>query len=825
MSFRRTRRILAGVLLGITLSFSGCSLYEGPPPQRKKDFGQGSLGCLKDFNAKLVRYFDGKSSAADVNRLAECSKNALRTFGDLVRGENRDRFTAEEVRNFIQRYFLGDVVISDSLLHELMRVKQALVGGKETDFTQEDLKEAEGLINVFRDVLLKLLPSTPLSMDRVSKASLSYVDNETRAIAEVGDILGKRITDKDSTYSFDELGRLFDEIIRAFPGSAVTLGGIRGNLKMAGLLKEVLISPDRPRNTVTAAEWRLVFQDGSRWLGNYLKFKNLQGRYSDWTRGPARARLAAVLDESMGLLDQVVARHCPKGDAINDHGCRVAPGIPFALIQEVIGDLDWDWTIGGVKFEKTTIELLFQPLVRHFFGGTDLTNTGRAASRLTAKHVGRLRTLIHEWIDGARYVEGAYARITRSPDFDADAVVSTADLTNADPTEILRANGGVTAAALAVAEGLRDSFSHTVALGAPGVDGAIFDGKNKTRGRVYRELVRYTWLRPLLKAAVLGYMVGPKVPARGSHVERDGLDIHEFEAMITDYWQLLLDFKMVADGVNTPAGDAKNRFREASLFTQASDGNALISIDEGVQLVLYMLSSEPLGSRVHARAVALCPTKDRDPYGEPMVEPTCYRKKIYDFLDSNKETADLWAPFPLLVQFYKTLNQDERAEFQRYVELAARKPGWKPGDYFTSADSDALPMMFHYIEALFLRFDTGTGRKIGPADGFIDKPEAKVAFPVFRNTLADLSGMKPTNRKVESVFYYLLANGNPPVNDNMSSWRWFWKSAEFIIWWHWRRPPFQADRLSLLQVFATLSNSSPNPTPASHPVPHPASGE
>jgi hypothetical protein len=86
MSFRRTRRILAGVLLGITLSFSGCSLYEGPPPQRKKDFGQGSLGCLKDFNAKLVRYFDGKSSAADVNRLAECSKNALRTFGDLVRG-------------------------------------------------------------------------------------------------------------------------------------------------------------------------------------------------------------------------------------------------------------------------------------------------------------------------------------------------------------------------------------------------------------------------------------------------------------------------------------------------------------------------------------------------------------------------------------------------------------------------------------------------------------------------------------------------------------------------------------------------------------------
>lgn len=792
------RRPLAMAAL---LALAGCSLYEGPPPARKKEFSQGSLGCLKDFNAKLVLYFDGMASPADVNRIADCSIGALRAFGELVRGENRDRFTAQEVRHFLQRYFLDDTVFSDGLMREIMRVKQALVGGKETDFTPVDLKEAEELINVFRDVLLRLQPSMPISLERVSNENVDYVENETRAIADVGEILGRRITEKDSTYSFEEMGRLCDELVRTFPAATGSLGSLRGNLKIAGIFKEMMVSPGRPRGTVSAAEWRILFREGSRWLGNYLKYLNLQGKYSDWTRGNGRARFSVVVGESIDLLERVVARHCPQGESQPGGGCTVAPGIPFKLIQEVMENLDWDGTIAGVKFEKSTIKRLVEPVFRHFFAGTDTSETGRSATGLTADHLDRIRALIREWIDGARYVEGVYTRILRAPDFGENATVDTQSILKTDVREVLRATGGVTEAAIRVSDGLRVSFSHSIALMDRGSRGVVFDGKNKERSRVYRELTRYTWLRPLLKAAVLGYMVGPEVAIREKKLERDGLTLNEFESMIEDYWQLLVDFQLVGPK-NSPAGDAKNRFREASLFTWVSDGNTLISVEEGVQLVLYMLSANPLGQDVHVRAKKLCPTGGMDDYGQPAVEPACYRKKMFEFKAKNPDTSDLWTQFPILIRFFDGIKPDKQTEFREYVETAIRKPGVKPTDYFGSDDSDAVPMMFHYIEAAFLRFDVNR-------DGFLDKAEAKTAFPVFRTILAEKADMKPTDGKLISVFYYLLANGSPPVTDSMGAWSRFWHSAGFL-WWHWTKPSFKADRLGLLQVFATLS-AAPSP--------------
>ncbi|MBS1964182.1 MAG: hypothetical protein JST04_18360 [Bdellovibrionales bacterium] len=806
MSFkRRLRAGLLAAVLALSGSFSGCSLYEGPPPPRKKEFSQGNLGCLKDFGAKLILYFDGEGTPEGVNKVADCAISALRTFGDLVRGENRDRFTAQEVRNFMQRYFLDDVVVSDAFLRELMRVKQALVGGKETDFTPSDLKEAEGLVNAFREILLRLQPVMPLSVDRTRTESIEYVEAEAKAITEVGEIFGRRITEKDSTYSFDELGRLLDEIARAFPATAVTLENIRSNLKVAGVLKEMLISPESPRGTVTAAEWRLVFQDGSRWLGNYLKYLNMQGKFPDWTRGDGRARLAVVIGESIDLFDRVVDRHCPKGSKLPNGRCAVAPGIPFSLVQEVMEAIDWDGTIGDVKFRKSTLENLMVPLVRHFFGGTDLSETGRAANRITADHLDRIRSLVRDWLDGARYVEGLFAKMTRNPAFPDNAQITTESILKTDVREVLRANGGVTESSVAIADGLRGAFRDTYALSDAASRGAIFDGKNKTRPRVYRELVRYTWLRPLMRAAVLGYMESGDLAKRSKYVDSDGLTRPELEMMIKDYWQILVDFQMVGQH-NSPEKDSKNRFREAALFTQVSDGNLLISVGEGVQLVLYMLSSDPIGKEMHSRVARICRNGPPDDYGQPTIEPNCYRTNLLDFRPSNPTNKDLLAPFPVLIRFYQGLSEKDRAKFAEYAEIAIRKPGYTEATYFGSDASDSLPMMFHYIEALFLRFDKN-------GDGFIDKAEAKEAFPVFANTLADIADMKPTDGKLVSVFTYLLAKGSPPVDDSMGGWSRFWHSAAFL-WWHLTKPSFKADRLGLLQVFATLSSQPPKATVA-----------
>lgn len=794
-----SKRLIILLFSAITLAtVPACSLYEGPPPKKKKEFQKNSLNCLKDFRAKLIDYADGRSTAEDVNRLANCSIEALRTFGDLTRGQDRDRFTAEEIRTFLQRYFLEDVTISDGFMKEFMRAKQAFLGGKSSDFSREDLKTCEALIVAIRDILLRLQPSMPISFERMQRETPAYVEETGKALIDSAELFGKRITENQSTYSFEDMGRLFDEIGQTFDSTKSVLASVRKHLKLAGVLKEVVIDPYRPREIVTARDWRIIISEGARWTATYLQLLNMDSQYSTWMRGDGRTHLGIVLNEALSHIDRAVKRHCPE-EAQERSGCKVIPGIPIQSLQMLMETVEWDGSLLGAKFQKATIVKLLETVIKRTLGGAALDESGRKTNRLTMAHVDRLRSLIREWLDGSRYVEGAYATILRSESFHESALVTTADLTALDPKEVLRNYGGVTPEALAVAESLRALFKKTSAIQDGNSRGAIFDGKNATRERVYKEMDRYTWLRPVFKRFVLGYIEGPDMKKRIQNYEHDGLAIGEFTALITDFWQLLGDVKFVGPK-NTPSGDAKKRFRESSLFMQISDGNNVISMDEGLQLVLYMFSANPLAIDTHDRAEKLCQTGVLDDYGEPRVETKCYRAKVYDFSAGNRATADLWKPFPLLIQFYDGLSITQKADFQEYVERASRKPEVPQGAWFGSDDSQTTVMMFHYIEALFQRFDSNK-------DGFLDEAEAEIAFPIFRNTLAAIPETKLSEAKLKSVFFWLLEYGAPPVDESMGGWSKFWNGVEFMMY-HWGSPKFNADRLSVLKVFATLATQA-----------------
>jgi len=799
-------KILILLFSAITLAtVPSCSLYEGPPPKKKKEFQKNSLNCLKDFRAKLLDYADGRATAEDVNRLANCSIEALRTFGDLTRGQDRDRFTAEEIRTFLQRYFLDDVTISDGFMREFMRVKQAFLGGKSSDFSREDLKTCEGLIVAIRDILLRLQPSMPMSFERMQRETPAYVEEAGKALIDSAEIFGKKITENQSTYSFEDMGRLFDEITRTFDNTKSVFASVQTHIKLAGVLKEVVIDPYRPREIVTARDWRIIIGEGARWTATYLRFLNIDAQYSTWMRGEGRTRFGIILNETLSHIDRAIKRHCPEEAQVRE-GCNVIPGIPIQSRQTLMETVAGVGELTGAKFQKGTLIKLFESIVKRTLGGPELGETGRNTNRLTMNHVDRLRSLIRDWIDGSRYVEGAYATILRSESFPNSALVTTAALTDLDPKEVLRNYGGVTPEALAVAESLRALFKKTSAIQDAESKGAVFDGKNATRERVYSEMDRYTWLRPVFKRFVLGYIEGPGMATRIRNYEKDGLAIGEFTTLITDFWQLLSDVKFVGPK-NTPSGDAKKRFRESSLFMQVSDGNNVISMDEGLQLVLYMFSANPLAVDSHNRAGKLCKTGPLDDYGEPTVETKCYRAKMYDFSASNSATADLWKPFPLMIQFYDGLSVTQKAEFQEYVERASRKPEVPYGSWFGSDDTQTTVMIFHYVEALFQRFDVDK-------DGFLDETEGETAFPVFRNTLADIPTTKLSDAKLKSVFFWLLEYGAPPVDDSMGGWSKFWNGMEFMMY-HWGSPSFNSDRLSVLKVFATLSTQGTTPTQSS----------
>ncbi len=778
-------RSVVGAALFISLT--SCSLYEGPPTKRDDAFEKSDLNCMKNMRATLIQYSEGRANSADVNRIAECSIGALDTFAKYTRGETRDRFTAIEIRSFLQRYFFEDLVISDGLLTEIMHVKQAFLGGSSTDFSREDLSSAKDVINALRATLLRLQLSMPLTLSRFERENTRYVDEASLAIIDAAEILAKKISENKTTYSFEDMGRLLDQIMGTFSGSQSILTTIRSHLELAGIIKELVIAPGKPREIVTSADWRLIVQEGSKWGVTYLKFLHLQAQYKDWMRGEGRERLGILLMESLDHLDRIAARSCPK--------CTTAPGIPISSLQHLLEHLKWNGKILDIQFDKNTLAGLFTPVIQHVLGGSDKSETGRGSDRLTLIHISRLRSMVQDVLDGTRFLEASYATLIHVDHFSDLEAVTTQDLVSLDAEEILRKHGGVNESALQVAKGLQDVFRKTVALGDHTTKNALYDGRNASRPRTYREMIRYVWLRPIFKKIVDGYRTNG----------RAGLNLSEFQGFIQDYWPILKDFKLVGPK-NNPKDDGIKRFREASLFTQVSDGNDLIAVDEGLMLVLYMFSANPMSIDVHNRMTSICPIGDFDDYGKRTVEPTCYRNKLYNFSRKNLETSDLWKSFPVMITYYEGLKPKDQVKFQQYIESTVRKVGVPSTAYFGSDDSQTLVMMFHYIEGLFLRYDTNF-------DTVLNRAEAQAAFPVFQSTLATLGEMELDDKKLPSAFYWLLSRGAPPVDDQMSWLSLYWHGFNFWIW-HKRAPEITADRLSVLKVFSTLSKT---PSPASAP--------
>jgi hypothetical protein len=795
-TFRYLRMLVTAFALG--LGGASCALYEGPAPARNKDIPE--LGCMKDFGARFVDYFEGRATEDDVNRLANCSVRALQAFQKVARGKNNDRFTSQEIRNFLQQYFLEDIVLSDGLLRELMRVKQAFLGGEIEDFTPEDLVFAEKLIITFRDVFVRLHSSMPISLDRLKREDASYVDRVVSAVADASAILGRQITQVDASYKFEDLARLFDEVARAFPRRARVIEPVRERLNMAGCLKEILISPYRSREDVTSTEWKMILEDGARWFGVFAKLLNANAHYPSLTMGEGRERLGLLLNETLDLLERTTVRHCPPRLALPNGKCRIEPGIPIAAIHEIIDLSEWDGKLLGVQFQRSTLKSLVTPVIQRLLGDTDLGPTGRQATRLTRAHLERVRKSIREWMIGARYVDALYARLV-TPNFDATTEASTDSIVAPPACDVLAIPCDDEQEPVAIAEGLRAVFGRTVDLAGPDGTRVLYDGKNASRGRSYQELASYAWLRPFLKRIVLGYIEDSPDSERAVGVQ--GLNRKEFGMLVDHYWPLFLDLKVVGPK-NLREEDASKRFREASLFTQVSDGNNLLSVDEGVQLVLLMFSADPMSRDAHVRVAEVCPTEGLDDFGRPKVEPHCYRKSFFDLRRENRKYVDLWGGMPLLVDFYEGLGEKERAEFARSIETISRKSGKvEIESYFTSVDTQVATMIYHFIEGIFQRYDQDKNSRI-------DEKEADQAFVIFQRTLAEIAKKDPDNANVKAIFFWLLAKGEPPIPNTKPWWKRYWDVPEFI-WWSWTSPSFEADRLSLLKVFAALASASSLP--------------
>src|SRR6185312_14278181 len=98
--------------------------------------------------------------------------------------------------------------------------------------------------------------------------------------------------------------------------------------------------------------------------------------------------------------------------------------------------------------------------------------------------------------------------------------------------------------------------------------------------------------------------------------------LQEFKQAFADFKPLGVALKFFNPNSTT---SANNRFREADVFTYASDGNGYLDMNEGALLFAFAISVQRKADRVHDDIALKCGSQALDAvYQKPIIDYPCF---------------------------------------------------------------------------------------------------------------------------------------------------------------------------------------------------------
>jgi hypothetical protein len=308
-----------------------------------------------------------------------------------------------------------------------------------------------------------------------------------------------------------------------------------------------------------------------------------------------------------------------------------------------------------------------------------------------------------------------------------------------------------------------------------------------------------------------------QAPARAVWAYSPGVNFTEFTTFLNDLMPFGVAIKFFdPDDKNT----ATNRFRELDTFTNSSNGDGFMSVDEAVTYLHFDFSDLHKATRIHNDIASRCPSvPGGDKYGQALIEPICYRKVLFG------NAAEYFAPIVSGVNFLNQLQGADKAQYEYLLEVAARKVGYQEFTWMNSDDTEGFVGIVQYIESMMGRYDVNR-------DGTVDWKESAAAFPVVKRALqqyAAASGSNLSDGMADNVFTYMLDKGKVPdtmchpIKTDIDIFAWMAERATRIF------GHYKANRLRLAQIFGAIGSSSststscvPGPAPSPAPTPNPS---
>lgn len=277
MFFNRQASLLALVLLGNLL---GCTPKIGEKPPDPVNIELGVSKCLTKSAQDLKAFFAANVSEADLTRAWSCVEAAFYQFDKYVVGQEKDRYTSQEVVDFLERNFFenqNSQTIHKELQVEFMKLKQIFVGGSRDYVTRDELKRSQSFVREISRMTVTLNPFMNIvvmawkpDLDSGRNADLDLFEKSNLATQVFARELAQLFKVHDSKYNLSDIIKLVKELEKFFNEDWTWVSDFEKLLPAAQKLKKSLAGGTE--DVVTNQEWPPVLTLGARGYYQYLRY-------------------------------------------------------------------------------------------------------------------------------------------------------------------------------------------------------------------------------------------------------------------------------------------------------------------------------------------------------------------------------------------------------------------------------------------------------------------------------------------------------------------------------------------------------------------------
>ena len=654
---------------------------------------------------------------------ATCLSNSLNTFTKYTKGEAPDRYTAQEIQHFFNRYLLKKNQITDTFLAELMKLKVLVVGGVPETATRVEIQQLGEFVVFAKGEIQKLKGQMRLLSFR--RASDQVADQDLRLIQDTSNEVLKNLIEKShittSKYEWSDFKTFMNEL-DIFVDHSQSLQALLKWVPLVESFKVLFIGENA--NLASDELW----QYATRWsIDSYtqllryfylIRHLNLDSA-SEWSvlSNWAESVLTGI-QTSPAMRDQRL--------------------LQVDAIDRLIDEAD------ALKLIRLPLEI---PLIKETYrkvltyiieGKNSKQSSTLTLPGFTTEDLKIITQEFHVWKLEQQFISSVLGngQMTSLPDLRAAA--------NAYP---IQKKISELQAETVEKEELTRSWSDFLKLlsNQPGV---IREANNKMILATNMEKIPFAFNSGLLlghthiltRLALRGY--GDR---RSQALFGQGLSKERLADFATDFRALGIRVKFLDPRKADPSGHV---FHEANLFTFHGNGDKIIDATEIFEEVNMILSGgvSVLTEVMRDMEISQCLVSQLDIFGNPMVKEDCFYKVF------RTRFANYVPNLPGMVAFETHLSEKDYGLFYQGLLRIARVDQHING-LLERSEIQAMVTVLHYIDALFVVYDKNN-------NGHFSKDELLSAAPRFRSFISSISPLK--DMLVDDIFLFLVYNGHKP---------------------------------------------------------------